>query len=126
MSNVANMNKFSEDIRRAAVAEYEESGFPLSTVAAKYGASRATLQRWLNVYGGSHRRKGAPDKYEKNTIQAAVDDYLAGKGTLRELSAKYNIGNASLLLYHVKKEINKKMKGENKNGKSDEVSSVSE
>lgn len=110
MSQIANMNKFPENVKKAAVYDYENSGQSMSAIAKKYGASTATIQRWVVTYGNNSRRKGAPDKYEKNVVKQAVDDYLAGKGSLRLLTDKYKIGNASLLLYHVKKEIANKEK----------------
>lgn len=103
MKGVSNSNKFSKELKKQAVKEYVESNKPLSTIAKKYGVSTSSLQRWVNEQGEICRRKGAPEKHNMDTMQQAVADYLAGKGSLRMLAAQYGIENASLLLYHVKK-----------------------
>lgn len=70
------------------------------------GANRTTLQRWVSLYKAegptgllSSTRNRA---YSKETKQAAVADYLSGRGSLREICESYKIRSITQLMTWLK------------------------
>jgi transposase-like protein len=59
------------------------------------GVDESTLRQWLSRYKTEGATGLLPSKYnrkyEKETKQSAVMDYLAGKGSLKEICEKYGI-----------------------------------
>lgn len=81
-----------------AVKEYLNGEGSTYSIGKKYGVSNTTIRRWLAQYQSQgetafskQERMGSNYKVSPEDKLKAVKDYLAGKGTIDEISAKYNV-----------------------------------
>ena len=70
------------------------------------GAAKATLQRWVSLYKaeGPTGLLSSPRNraYSKETKQAAVADYISGKGSLQEICERHKIRSRTQLMNWLK------------------------
>ena len=99
-------SKFSPE-ERARIAQESLDGKGSAAVLGKqYGASKTAIKNWVRIYkyqGVEGFVRGNGNKtYTAEFKQRCVEMYLRGEGSLREICAKYNIGNHSILERWVK------------------------
>lgn len=80
------------------ITEYRQQDKPLSTFARTKQIDSHTLKRWLDLYkrDGIDGLKEAKRNthYSKSLKLSVVHAYLAGEGTLEELTIKYGLRNS--------------------------------
>lgn len=88
------------------VEAYLNGDLRTTTVREKYGIDGRTLREWVRLYkvrgatglnSATHNRK-----YEPELKRQAVEEYLSGLASLRELCTKYDISNKSMLQQWIK------------------------
>ena len=93
--------KFSAEERAQIVQEYLDRKGSYRVIGKKYGISEATVRGWINTYkyhGIEGFVAGNGNKaYTAEFKQKCVEMYLRGEGSLREISAKNNITDQSVL-----------------------------
>ena len=98
--------KFSAEERAQIVQEYLDGKGSYRVIGKKYGISEATVRGWINTYkyhGIEGFVTGNGNKaYTTEFKQKCVEIYLRGEGSLREISAKNNITDQSVLRRWVK------------------------
>ena len=98
--------KFSAEERAQIVQEYLDGKGSYRVIGKKYGISSDTVRDWTmryKLYGIEGFATGFGNKaYTTEFKQKCVEIYLRGEGSLREICAKYNIGNHSILERWVK------------------------
>lgn len=94
---MARKGKLTDEQRIRAVEEYLKGEGSYKSIAKKYGIGKTTFLDYvrraraegIDVLRNSSKNK----KYSKETKLAAVEEYLAGKGSLSDICAKYKISN---------------------------------
>ena len=78
----------------------------ISSAAKEIGIHKKSVQEWIALYKAEGRpgliAKEGNKYYSKETKEAAVHDYLDGKGSYLELCAKYGITSSSVLRKWIK------------------------
>ena len=99
--------KFSAEERAQIVQEYLDGKGSYRVIGKKYGISEATVRGWINTYkyhGIEGFVTGNGNKaYTAEFKQKCVEMYLRGEGSLREISAKNNLTDQSVLRRWIKK-----------------------
>ena len=99
-------SKFSPEERARIAQEYLDGKGSYRVIGKKYGISSDTVRDWTmryKLYGIEGFATGFGNKaYTTEFKQKCVEMYLRGEGSLREICAKYNIGNHSILERWVK------------------------
>lgn len=113
--------KYPPELRVKACEEYLSGCFSMLDICNKYDISyndksgTCPIYDWLHIY----RQSGAEGffysakknkQYSKELKKQAVEDYLSGKGSLNDISAKYKVKNTRSLrawisLYNANKEL---------------------
>ncbi len=97
--------KYTVEVKIKAAKGYlrgEASAREIATELGMPESGRKNVREWAAIYRengieGFHLRKGN-NSYTTEEKQQAVEEYLQGKGSLREISRKYKIpGNGTLL-----------------------------
>ena len=99
-------SKYTLEFKLKIINEYEARLISLRSAYDKYSVPRSTIKEWLMIYKsqgfnglkGSHKNK----KQDKETKIAAVEDYLNGIGSLKDICIKYKISSWSLLRRWIK------------------------
>ncbi len=101
------MAKYSYEIKIAACREFLEKHVPLGDICSKYGIaytrdpSCSALRDWINLYElngeSAFLPKAGNNHYHATTKLNAVNDYLSGNGSLREIAAIYGIHSTCTL-----------------------------
>ncbi len=89
-----------------AVNEYLQGRISQNAVAKKIGVARSTIRQWIANYesiGVDAFIRNGHRHYSKELKEQAVLDYLAGKGSLREICKKYKIKSTRQLRNWIKK-----------------------
>ena len=89
-----------------AVNEYLQGKISQNAVAKKIGVARSTIRLWIANYesmGMDAFVHNGNRHYPKELKELAVTDYLAGKGSLREICKKYRIRSNCQLRNWIKK-----------------------
>lgn len=88
-------SKYSFEMKMAAVKKYLEGSCSTESIARSLGTNGTRIVEWATLYQslGAEGLKTTqkPSRYSAETKRNAVGDYLAGKGTLREIQKKYGI-----------------------------------
>lgn len=88
-------SKYSFEMKLAAVTKYLEGSCSTEGIARSLGTNGTRIVEWVTLYQalGADGLKTSPklSAYSAETKHNAVCDYLAGKGTLREIQKKYGI-----------------------------------
>lgn len=99
-------SKISGYLKVKYVEEYKAGKISIKDICDKLGVADKTVQLWINnydVFGASNIESGSTNaKYTIETKVAAVKDYLDGKGSLQEISAKYKIRSKTQLRTWIK------------------------
>lgn len=99
-------SKFSPEERARIAQEYLDGKGSAAVLGKQYGASKTAIKTWVRIYkyqGVEGFVRGNGNKtYTAEFKQRCVEMYLRGEGSLREICAKYNIGNHSILERWVK------------------------
>lgn len=70
--------------------------------ARRVGVSETSMRRWISRYqaegAAAFQRTKGKGKYEEAVKAAAVEDYLAGRGSLFSIAGKYKISSPALIL----------------------------
>jgi transposase len=98
---------FSKEEKLAIIKFYHEERYSLNEVAKMFNVHRDTIKDWQNDYRyfGEEglERLGRQKTYSKELKIAAVQDYLSGKFSLREIVRKYRLSSRSVLRNWIKK-----------------------
>lgn len=113
-------SKVSPESKISAAKEYLSGKASQQNIADRYGVNRSSLRTWIRNYQtlGEDAFFNFHNKhYSAELKEAAVNDYLAGNGSLREISKKYKLLSESslkdwILVYNG----HKKFKGQNSSG----------
>ena len=88
------------------VKENIENGGGSKQLSAKYSIHHGTIEEWIMQYkhnGASAFRQEAKNRtYSLGTKMQAVEDYLSGKGSQREITARYGIRSRTQLRQWIK------------------------
>lgn len=98
--------KLTNEQRTMAVEEYLNGKSGCTNIAKKYGIHKSTFTEYVRRAKAegidSLRISNKNKKYSKATKLAAVEDYLAGKGSQSEICEKYKITKKSTLQKWIK------------------------
>ncbi|WP_419096463.1 IS3 family transposase [Ureibacillus endophyticus] len=98
---------FSKDEKLRIIKFYHEENYTLNEVAQIFNVHRDTIKDWQNDYFhfGEEGLERLPKHrfYSKEVKIAAVQDYLSGKYSLREVTRKYQLSSRSVLRNWIKK-----------------------
>ena len=88
------------------VKENIENGGGSKQLSAKYSIHHGTIEEWIMQYkhnGASAFQQEAQNRtYSLETKMQAVEDYLSGKGSQREITARYGIRSRTQLRQWIK------------------------
>lgn len=88
-------SKYSFEMKLAAVTKYLEGSCSTESIARSLETNGTRIVEWVALYQSleADGLKTSPklSAYSAETKHNAVCDYLAGKGTLREIQKKYGI-----------------------------------
>ena len=98
--------KYSAELKIQIAREYQSSKCSINSLANDYGIDHGTIEQWIKQY----EAKGATTflATERNNVysvelkQRAVKDYLKGKGSLRDITARYGIRDKHTLRKWIK------------------------
>lgn len=87
--------KFSKEVKIKACQDYEKSHAGFATIAKEVGAHEVTVLRWYQRYKeygpSAFETSNRNRSYSKDFKLSVVKEYVSGKYSLSDLSAKYNI-----------------------------------
>ena len=92
--------KFEPDVMISAVQEYLEGQTSQRAIAKRLGIAPASFQNWIRKYssmGADAFTQNGNRRYSKELKEQAVTDYLAGRGSLRDICKSYKIMSATQL-----------------------------
>ena len=100
---------FSKEEKLAIIKFYQEEPYTLNEVAEIFNVHRDTIRDWQKDYlhFGEDGLERLPKQnfYSKEVKLAAVQDYLSGDLSLREVTRKYRLSSRSVLRNWLKKYI---------------------
>ena len=87
--------KFSKEVKIRACRDYEEGNISFSKISKQIGANEETVRRWYltykehgpSIFETSNRNRS----YSQRFKLSVVEEYISGKYSLADLSAKHNI-----------------------------------
>jgi transposase-like protein len=98
--------KYSAELIIKIVKENIENGVGSRTLAAQYNIQRGIIDEWIVQYKHNGAKDFLPEEqnrvYSIETKLQAVEDYLSGKGSQREITAKYGIRDRTILRQWIK------------------------
>lgn len=99
--------KYSSDDKLRILQEIETGDYTQKEIAAKYGVNLSTIKDWkykFSRYGATGlTRKTSNKKYPESLKQAAIEDFLSGQYSLREIVRKYEISSRIVLRKWIQK-----------------------
>ena len=92
---------YSRQFKYEVLKAYKNEDYTLIELCSKYGISEVTLYDWANKYE-KYGLNGLENSrtwksYSKDLKQAAVEDYISGEYSQREVIRKYKISSTSVL-----------------------------
>lgn len=94
---MARKGKLTDEQRIRAVEKYLKGEGSYKSISKKYGIGKTTFLDYVRRARAEGidglRISSQNKKYSKETKLAAVEEYLAGKGSLSDICAKYKISN---------------------------------
>lgn len=116
------MGKIESSIKIKYVRKYLKGKISQREAARVLGVSLSSVQKWISIYkilGSKAFTKTKNKKYSSKLKEAAVRDYLAGLGSLKDICEKYAILSPTILQNWIKKynsheELNSSKLGGNK------------
>jgi transposase len=106
--------KFSKEIKIQASKDYLSGEKSVIQIVDELSVTETTVRRWVSAYktNGESTLDFKPNNksYSKEFKLKVIKEYLAGKGSLHDLSLKYNIPSSStistwIMMYNNGKEI---------------------
>ncbi|WP_163578582.1 helix-turn-helix domain-containing protein [Gracilibacillus thailandensis] len=92
---------YATDFKMKVVKEYKKEGRVLAKMTQKYGLHHSTVKEWVRIVEKEGKRglerQGQVQYYSKKVKQDAIQDYLSGNYSLREITEKHGISSASVL-----------------------------
>ena len=83
-----------------------QEGKSAKRLAAEYNIHHATIEEWITLYKRNGAAAFLPEEHNRvysiETKRQAVEEYLFGEGSLREVTAKYGIRDKSRLQAWIK------------------------
>ena len=99
-------NKYSPELRIQIAREYLSGQSSLSSLEKQYGIDHGMIEQWIKQYeakgASTFFTNGKNNIYEANLKERAVKDYLEGKGSLRDVTARYGIRDKITLRQWIK------------------------
>ena len=99
-------NKFSYEEKLYAMQCYEQGKRSFRDISIEIGAGESTVVDWWMIYqsqGPEGLKRRCSHKYwDKNIKIAAVEDYLSGEYSLRNVCMKYEISDTRILRQWIK------------------------
>ncbi|MGN0254512.1 MAG: helix-turn-helix domain-containing protein [Chordicoccus sp.] len=99
-------SKIDSVIKVKAVEKVITGKASITRKAREIGVRKSTLERWMLIYQAEGPTGLLPQKrnrvYSKETKRMAVSDYLSGKGSQMEISAKYRLRSTCQLVSWIK------------------------
>ena len=99
-------NKYSAELKIQIAKEYGSSKCSISSLANQYGIDRGTIEQWIKQYEAkgatTFLTTGRNNVYSEELRERAVKDYLEGKGSLRDITARYGIRDKIILRKWIK------------------------
>ena len=92
--------KYEPDVMINAVEEYLGGQASQQVIADQLGISRAGFRCWIRKYrsmGAASFTQNGNQHYSKELKEQAVTDYLAGRGSLRDICENYKIMSTTQL-----------------------------
>ena len=87
--------KYTYEFILSIINEHIETGAGSKVLGSKYGINDARIAEWLKEYhvrgSESFLRDGKNKSYDSSLKEQAVEEYLEGKGSIREITLKYGI-----------------------------------
>ena len=88
-------SKLSMEEKVKIILKYMNGDVGLNSAAAEAGVAHETLRQWIMQYQAEGAVAFLPDRkahtYSPELKLQAVQDYLAGEGSLRDVSTKYGL-----------------------------------
>ena len=98
---------FTKEEKLTIIKFYQEESYSLNEVGKIFNVHPDTIKDWQNdyIYFGEDglERLRKKNFYSKEVKMAAVQDYLSGELSLREVTRKYRLSGRSILRIWVKK-----------------------
>lgn len=98
--------KFTADEKLKAVYDYLDGKYSQKALAKSLDTKQSVIQRWIANYqsmGETAFLKKQYSHYPAELKYSAVNDYLTGKGSLRDICRKYKIKSETQLLKWIMK-----------------------
>lgn len=87
--------KVSFEVKLAAVKDYLEGQKNVNKISHELSVSKSTVKEWILIYRSKGESglfpEGKHAVYSKEQKITAVEEYLAGRGSLRDISMKYGL-----------------------------------
>lgn len=100
-------SKYSPEWKLARIQEYLDGKGSFGSISHLYGINETTLRRWICKYKeqgiSAFLIKRENSHYSSDFKLKCVEAVLTGKGTVDEITAKYNISNHSVLRGWIKR-----------------------
>lgn len=98
---------YNPEFKIEVLKTWEEDTYSLAEIVKKYKVFESTIREWkyrFDKYGLESLKESRTLKpYTKALKLSAVNDYLSGNYSLREVVSKYEISNDSVLRRWIKK-----------------------
>ena len=99
-------NKYSPELRIQIAREYLSGQSSLSSLEKQYGIDHGMIEQWIKQYeakgASAFFTNGKNNTYDGGLKERAVKDYLEGKGSLRDITARYGIRDKITLRQWIK------------------------
>ena len=99
-------SKYEAEIMLEAVQEYLEGRSSQQAIADRLQVDRSSLRQWINKYesmGADAFIESGNKRYPKEVKEQAVEDYLAGRGSLLDICKIHKIRSTAQLRNWIKK-----------------------
>ena len=94
--------RYSPELKEKIINEYQSGKLNPSDLREIYKMNPDTIYKWIGkyeLYGIDAFIKGKSNcTYSRDFKTKCVEEYISGKGSLLDISAKYNISSSSVLL----------------------------
>ena len=98
--------KYSAELKTKVAKEFLAGRNSLCGLERKYGIHHGMIEQWIKQYRAKgatvFSRDGKNNVYNAELKERAVKDYLEGKGSLREITARYGIRDKNTLRQWIK------------------------
>lgn len=100
------MSKIASSVKLAYVKRYLSGNGSLTSLADELVVDYTSIRDWVRIYesiGPEAFMKSKNKVYSAETKRSAVEDYLSGKGSIRDICRKYQIKGTFQLRNWIKK-----------------------